>query len=69
MTNEELKEALMNKKAVLAVTNDNTVLHCQCVTGITYREKNGHISISAEVLDRNGKTVYSVDPKKIRYEV
>ena len=69
MTNEELKEALLNKKPVFAITNDNTILHCECVSGITYREKNGHISIHAEVLDRNGRTVYSCDPKKIRYEV
>ena len=69
MTNAELKEALLNKKPVIATTMDGTELHCRYVSGITYRERNGAISVHAEVIDRNGKCQYNCDPKQIRYEV
>ncbi len=69
MTNAELKEALLNKRPVIATTNDGTELHCRYVYGITYRERNGNISVHAEVIDLNGKCQYNCDPKQIRYEV
>ena len=69
MTNAELKEALLNKKPVVLLTNDGAILHCRYVSGITYREKGGGISVHAEVIDKNGKCQYNCDPKNIRYEV
>lgn len=68
MTNAELKEALLNKRPVVVATNDGAILHCRCVSGITYREHKGNISVHAEVLDKNGNCVYNCDPKNIRYE-
>ena len=58
MTNAELKDALMNKRPVIVSMNDGTELACKCVSAIVYRDHNGHISVSAEVLDKNGKCVY-----------
>jgi hypothetical protein len=69
MTNAELKEALLNKRPVVLLTNDGAILHCRYVYGITYREKNGKVIVSGEVLDKNGKCIYNCDPKNIRYEV
>lgn len=69
MTNAELKEALLNKKPVVLSLNDGTQIHCRYVSGITYREHNGGISVHAEVIDANGRCQYNCDPKQIRYEV
>ena len=69
MTNDELKEALMNKKPVVLTLADGTELHCRCVEGITYRERKGRIAVFAEVLDSNGKCQYNCSPRQIRYEV
>ena len=69
MTNAELKEALLNKKPVVLVQSDGAIIHCRYVYGITYRENKGKISVTAELLDKNGKCQYNCDPKQIRYEV
>lgn len=69
MTNAELKEALLNKQPVVLTLNDGTEIHCKWVSGIMYRAKCNNITVSAEVLDRNGNCVYDCSPKQIRYEV
>ena len=69
MTNEELKEALLNKQPVILTTNDGTEIPCKYVSGIMYRARCNSIIVSAELTDRNGKCVYNVKPKQIRYEV
>ena len=69
MTNTELKEALLNKQPVIVTTNDGTELHCKYVTAIIYRARCNSIIVSAEVTDRNGKSVYVSKPKQIRYGV
>ena len=69
MTNAELKEALLNKKAVVFTNNDGTEIHCRCVSAIVYREQNGRIAVSAQLIDRNGKCIYNSNPKQITYEV
>lgn len=69
MTNAELKEALLNKQPVVLILNDGTEIPCKYVSGIIYRERNGGVSVHAEVIDPNGKCLYQCDPKQIRYEV
>ena len=69
MTNEELKEALLNKRPVVVTTNDGTEMHCKYVFGINYRAQKGKIVVYAEVLDTNGRCHYHCEPKQIRYEV
>lgn len=67
MTNAELKEALLNKRPVVLLAGDGAIVHCRYVSGITYRERNGAISVHAEVIDKNGRCQYNCDPKQISY--
>lgn len=69
MTNDELKEALISRKAVIFTTNDGTEIHCRYVSAIVYRANNGKIAVSAELIDSNGKCLYNSKPKQIRFEV
>jgi hypothetical protein len=52
MTGEELKEALMNKYPVCS-----NGIEYKCVNAIIYRNKDGKILVSAELLDRNERSV------------
>ena len=58
MNAEELKNALLSGCPVEYRSLDNTRLMFKCVSAIIYRKnKNGKISISAEVADRKAKSV------------
>lgn len=65
MTNEELKCALLDKSPVILTLSDGFTAEYERITGIVYREKNGHILISAEVLDKCGHSVIYCDPKRL----
>ncbi len=61
MTNEELKEALFSGCPVKIGD-----LSYKCVSAIIYRNKNGKLSISAELTDKNNNSISIVDPYKIK---
>jgi hypothetical protein len=69
MNNEELKDALLNQKAVIFTTNDGTEIHCPFVDAVVYKAKNKRIVVSAVVVDQNGKCHYNCKPTQIRFEV
>lgn len=62
MKNEELKEALTSGREV-----KHKGITYKCVSAIIYRNKNGRIIISAELMDKNNKSVCIVEPKNIEY--
>lgn len=52
MTAEEIKDALLKKYPVRA-----NGIEYKRVTAVIYREQNGRIAVSAELLDKNQKSV------------
>lgn len=60
MTAEEIKDALLKKYPVCA----NGITY-KCVTAVIYREQDGKIAVSGELLDKNQKSVTIVSLNKI----
>lgn len=60
MTNAELKDALLQKFPVMCRN-----IHYSHVSAIIYRECNGQIKVSAELMDINGKSVTIAEAKNI----
>lgn len=58
MTSEEIKDALLKKYPVHA-----DGIEYKCVTAVIYREKDGRIAVSAELLDKckNSVTIVALD--------
>lgn len=58
MTAEEIKDALMKKYPVCA-----NGIKFNCVTAVIYRERDGRIEVSAELLDKckNSVTIVPLD--------
>lgn len=69
MTNEELKQALMDEKPVYFVNTDGTESEYKCVSGIAYRKRDNKIVVSVELLDKSGMSVIYCDPKRVRLKV
>ena len=65
MTNDELKAALLARAPVIYTHTDGHAAEYSRVTAIIYRERNGGVVVSAEVLDTNGRSVVVCDPKKL----
>lgn len=61
MTNEELKAALFSRCPV----EHNGIVY-KCVSGIIYRNKDGKLDITAELLDKNNNSVSIVNPAKVK---
>lgn len=59
MTNQELKEALLEHKAV----NYGGIRYQ--VHGILYRAKGKQITVAAELLDQNGNCLVYAPPSKV----
>lgn len=69
MTNEELKEALINRRPVIASTPLTGEIEYAYVSAIIYRRnKRGGVDISAEIMDKCLHSVSIVDPKNIQYK-
>lgn len=66
MTNDELKAVLLSAAPVILTHPDGSDGEYKRVSAIVYRANNGHISVSAELLDLNGRCVVNCDPKKVR---
>ena len=60
MTAEEVKDALLKKYPVIA-----DGIEYKCVTAVIYRERYGKIVVSAELLDRSGRSVTVVSLKNV----
>ena len=60
MTAEEIKDALLKKYPVRANGIDFL-----CVTAVIYREKDGRVTVSGELLDKNRHSVTIVSLDKI----
>ncbi len=60
MTSEEVKDALLKKYPVRAGG-----IEYKCVTAVIYREQNGRIAVSCELLDKNKNSVTIVSLDKI----
>ncbi len=68
MNNEELKEALLNRRPVVADITLLGKIEFAYVSGIIYRRTpEGEIGISAEVRDKYVNSVTAIDPKLLSY--
>lgn len=61
MTNDELKAALFSGCQV-----EHRGIVYKCVSAIIYRNKDGNLDISAELLDKNGNSVSIVEPHLVK---
>lgn len=61
MTNEQLKAALFSSCQV-----EHGGIVYKCVSGIICRNKGGKLSISAELMYKNGNSVSIADPKRVK---
>lgn len=61
MTNDELKAALFSGCQV-----EHRGIVYKCVSAIIYRNKDGNLDISAELLDKNGNGVSIVEPHLVK---
>lgn len=66
MSNDELKQALLDRSAVIARIDSIGDVPCAYVSAIVYRVCGGKLVIQAEVMDMNERSVMIVDPKKLR---
>ena len=66
MTNEELKQALLDEQPVCFVNTDGTETEFKCISGIAYRCRDKKIVVSVELLDKSGMSVIYCDPKRVR---
>ncbi len=68
MTNAEIKNALFNRRPVIADLGINGELTFARVYGIIYRAgKNGKVDVSVELMDKNENSLVITSPDKIRY--
>ncbi len=69
MTNDELKQALFNKRPVIHNKPPLGEIEYKCVSAIIYRvNKEGKLDISAELTDICGHSVSTADPAQLRYK-
>lgn len=61
MTNEQLKEALFSGCKV-----EHRGIIYKCVSGVIYRNKDGKLDISAELMDKNGNSISIVNPERVK---
>lgn len=61
MTNEEIKNALMDERHV-----QYNGIEFEKVSAIIYRKSNGKVSISAEMLDKNSNSVAIAPVEKVQ---
>ncbi len=68
MTNAELKEALFNRRPVVADLGIHGEFIFARVYGIIYRAgNNGKIDVSVELMDKNENSLVVASPDRIRY--
>lgn len=66
MSNEELKEALINRRPIIAHIPSVGKIEYAYVSAIIYRRnERGGVDVSAELMDKCLHSVLSIDPKNI----
>lgn len=69
MSNEELKEALINRRPIIANFPLIGEIEYAYVSAIIYRRNlRGGVDISAEIMDKCLHSVTTIDPKHISYK-
>lgn len=69
MDNNELKEALFNKRPVIHSAGGSNAIEYERVSAIIYRVNDkGKLEVSAEFYDRCGHSVSIVDPSRVEYK-
>ena len=68
MTGEELKEAFLRGVPVQFTvdTMPNTIMRAESIDAIIYRRIHGKLTVSAELRDGNGRTIYIVPSRRIK---
>lgn len=61
MTNDELKDALVNKSPLIYNNIEYAYLY-----GITYTCPNGKIKVSAVLMDKNGMSLVTANPLQVK---
>ena len=67
MDNTELKAALLNELPVILTHADGHEGEYKCVSAVIYRKRGRRVKVSAEIQDRNGRSVVICDPAKLRF--
>lgn len=69
MSNEELKEALINRRPIIAHIPSMGEIEYAYVSAIIYRRnERGGVDVSAEIMDKCLHSVTTIDPKHIQYK-
>lgn len=69
MSNEELKEALINRRPIIARIPSMGEIEYTYVSAIIYRRnERGGVDVSAEIMDKCLHSVTTIDPKYIQYK-
>ena len=69
MNNEELKEALINRRPIIACIPSMGEIEYAYVSAIIYRRnERGGVDVSAEIMDKCLHSVTTIDPKNIQYK-
>lgn len=69
MTNEELKEALINRRPIIANFPLMGETEYAYVSAIIYKRNEwGGVDVSAEIMDKCLHSVLIIDPKHIQYK-
>lgn len=69
MSNEELKEALINQRPVIVRIPSMGEIEYAYVSAIIYRRnERGGVDVSAEIMDKCLHSVTTIDPKHIQYK-
>lgn len=69
MSNEELKEALINRRPIIAHIPSVGKIEYAYVSAIIYRRnERGGVDVSAEIMDKCLHSVTTIDPKHIQYK-
>lgn len=69
MSNEELKEALINQRPIIARIPSMGEIEYAYVSAIIYRRnERGGVYVIAELMDKCLHSVLSIDPKNISYK-
>jgi hypothetical protein len=66
VTNEQLKHALLTGHPVVFTDSDGRETEYECVSAIVYRAKDGQVVVSAEIVDKCGRSLLYCDPKRLK---
>lgn len=68
MTNNELKDALINRRPVCFTVPHIGEFNGKYVSAVIYRVVENRLCVSAEIADKSGRSVIIVTPEQIQYK-